>query len=184
MGFCSTMTWLFLFCARRSSPSGPSPRAGSPGKPRQHLLRSRAKTTSRSVPAAGLDPAKVEYRARIEYLVKTRTGDEVEADAARPSKKKTRSKTTAGGEEGQKAGRGRRAPADGRLRGRYRDPCRRDGLPAKRSDGGAVADHPGEIPGPVHARCTGLERRLQGSTPAAPGPAETIRRHRGLGVAR
>ena len=41
----------------------------TPSKPRQHLLTIEGENNVTFVLAAGLDPAKVEYRARIEYLV-------------------------------------------------------------------------------------------------------------------
>ena len=69
------------------------------------------------VPCAGLNPSKVEYRARIEYLVKTREGEELEAEAATASKKKTRARPHAEGKEGQEERHGRRAAGQGRLGG-------------------------------------------------------------------
>ena len=54
---------------------------GAPVKPRQHVLTIEGENNVTFAPAAGLNPYKVEYRARIEYLVKTRTGQELEADS-------------------------------------------------------------------------------------------------------
>ena len=78
-------------CRSRRSPR-PDPAA--PVKARQHVLSIAGDNNITFRAEAGLDPAKVEYRARIEYLVKTRNGQEVEADAASASKKKTRSKAS------------------------------------------------------------------------------------------
>jgi hypothetical protein len=101
--FRSAMTWLFLVAAPMAA-FGSEPGAGTPVKPRQHLLTIEGENHVTFVPAAGLDPRKVEYRARIEYLVKTRTGKEVEADtSSTASKKKTRSKGTRAAKKLKKA---------------------------------------------------------------------------------
>ena len=55
-----------------------SPKSAAPSSPRQHILTIEGENNVTFVPAAGLNPFKVEYRARIEYLVKTRTGKELE----------------------------------------------------------------------------------------------------------
>ncbi len=101
----STMTLLFVLAAPLVA-LGSQPETGAPVKPRQHLLTIEGENNVTFVPAAGLDPFKVEYRARIEYLVKKRTGQEVEADApsTSTSKKKTRSKATRAAKKVKKAG--------------------------------------------------------------------------------
>ena len=101
MHFPSTMTWLFVLAAPLAAV-----RIRAEIRP---LPSSRGSTCSTIegenditfAPAAGLDPSKVEYRARIEYLVKTRTGRKSKPTRQSASKKKTRSKSSADGEEGQ-----------------------------------------------------------------------------------
>jgi hypothetical protein len=83
--------WLLLLSAPLTV-FGSEQEKAAPSKPRQHLLTIEGENNVTFVPAAGLNPAKVEYRARIEYFVKTRSGQEVEADSRSASKKKTRSK--------------------------------------------------------------------------------------------
>ena len=87
------MVWLF-FLAAPIVAFGSEPEKTAPASARQHVLTIEGENDITFAPAAGLNPSKVEYRARIEYLVKTRTGQELEADAGTTSKKKTRSKAT------------------------------------------------------------------------------------------
>ncbi len=85
------MLWLLILPAPLTV-FGSEQEKTPPAKPRQHLLTIEGENNVTFVPAAGLNPATVEYRARIEYLVKTRSGQEIEAEAKSTSKKKTRSK--------------------------------------------------------------------------------------------
>ena len=85
------MLWLLILAAPLTA-FGSEQEKPAPVKPRQHLLTIEGENNVTFVPAAGLNPASVEYRARIEYLVKTRSGQEIEAEAKAASKKKTRSK--------------------------------------------------------------------------------------------
>ena len=102
MCFRSVMTWLFLLAAAALPAFGSEPETGAPGKPRQHLLTIAGDNNVTFVPAAGLNPATVEYQARIEYLVKTRTGAELKADN-NTTKKKTRSKSTRAAKRAKKS---------------------------------------------------------------------------------
>ena len=104
MPFRSTISWLFVFAAPLAA-FGSEQETAAPVKPRQHLLTIEGENNVTFVPAAGLDPFKIEYRARIEYLVKTRSGQEVEADSSSnsASKKKTRSKAARAAKKGKKA---------------------------------------------------------------------------------
>ncbi len=91
MLFRGTIAWFFILIAPLAACGSEQDKA-APTKPRQHVLTIEGENNVTFVPRAGLDPASVEYRARIEYLVKTRSGQEVEAEAKAASKKKTRSK--------------------------------------------------------------------------------------------
>jgi hypothetical protein len=86
-----TMTWFFILAAPLVA-FGSEPDSGTPVKPRQHVLTIEGENNVTFRAAAGLEPAKVEYRARIEYFVKTRTGKEVEGENKTAGKKKARSK--------------------------------------------------------------------------------------------
>ena len=98
------MTLWLLVLSAPSTLLGSEQDKAAPVKPRQHLLTIEGENNVTFVPAAGLNPAKVEYRARIEYLVKTRSGQEIEADAKAASKKKTRSKPARTAKKSKKAG--------------------------------------------------------------------------------
>lgn len=87
----SAMGWLCVYAAPIVA-FGDEPEKSAPAAPRQHVLTIEGENNVTFAPAAGLNPFKVEYRARIEYLVKTRTGQELEADTTTASKKKARSK--------------------------------------------------------------------------------------------
>jgi hypothetical protein len=91
MLFRGTIAWFFILIAPLTSCGSEQDKA-APTKPRQHVLTIEGENNVTFVPRAGLDPATVEYRARIEYLVKTRSGQEVEAEAKAAGKKKTRGK--------------------------------------------------------------------------------------------
>jgi hypothetical protein len=75
----------------------------APAPARQHVLTIEGENDITFAPAAGLNPSKLEYRARIEYLVKTRSSQELEADAGSTSKKKTKSKATRTSKKAKKA---------------------------------------------------------------------------------
>ena len=102
MNFRRTMLWLFVFSAPLTV-FGSEQEKAPPSKPRQHLLTIEGENNVTFVPAAGLEPATVEYRARIEYLVKTRSGQEVEAETKAASKKKTRGKLARTAKKSKKA---------------------------------------------------------------------------------
>jgi hypothetical protein len=91
MLFRGTIAWSFILITPLAA-CGSEQEKAAPAKPRQHLLTIEGENNVTFVPRAGLDPATVEYRARIEYLVKTRSAQEVEAEAKTASKKKIRSK--------------------------------------------------------------------------------------------
>ena len=175
------MGWLF-FLATPIVALGPEPDKTAPVPARQHLLTIEGENDITFAPAAGLNSSKLEYRARIEYVVKTRTGDELEGDAGTTSKKKTKSKAT------RTARKAKKAEVD-------------DEPPPTVASAVDIAIHAAEMDflqngqTVVQSRISrsrfqgrfspdaGLEPRLSGSTPSAPGSAETLRRHGRLGVA-
>jgi hypothetical protein len=83
-----------------------SPCEGAVPPGRQHLLTIEGENTVTFVPQAGLEPFKIDYKARVEYIVNTRTGDEAVAKGEGASKKKAARKAVA-------AARTRRRDGDG-----------------------------------------------------------------------
>ncbi len=71
---------------------GAQPEPTTPAPPRRHVLTIEGENIVTFLPVVGLRPSQVEYQARIEYLVKTRTRLDDEATSENTSKKKTRSK--------------------------------------------------------------------------------------------
>ncbi len=62
--------------------------AAPPGRP--HVLTIEGDSTVAFAPQAGLEPVKIDYKARVEYLVETRIGDEAMKAAGAGSKSTTR----------------------------------------------------------------------------------------------
>ncbi len=91
MRLWSTMGWLCVYAAPIVA-LGDEPEKSGPAHARQHVLTIEGDNNIAFLPAAGLNPYKVEYRARIEYLVKMRTGQDLETDTTTANKKKTRTK--------------------------------------------------------------------------------------------
>jgi hypothetical protein len=102
MRFPSPMGWLF-FLATPLVAFGSEPQKLAPAPARQHVLTIEGENDITFAPAANINPSKLEYRARIEYLVKTRTSDELDADAGSTSKKKTKSKSPRTARKAKKA---------------------------------------------------------------------------------
>ena len=75
--------------------AGAKPGANSLPPGRQHLLTIEGDNTITFVPQANLTPFKIDYRARIEYIVDTRIGEEALARTENAVKKKTARKTAA-----------------------------------------------------------------------------------------
>ena len=71
MRFASPLPWLSLLAAPLAV-LGSEQDSGTPAKPGKHVLTIEGENNISFRAAAALEPAKVEYRARIEYLVKTR----------------------------------------------------------------------------------------------------------------
>ncbi len=84
------MTSLFIILGAPLAVFGSEQDSVTPSKPQQHALSIDGENHLSFLAAAALEPAKIEYRARVEYLVKTRNAQEVEADAKSANKKKSR----------------------------------------------------------------------------------------------
>jgi hypothetical protein len=77
--------------------AGAKPGASSLPPGRQHLLTFEGDNTITFVPQANLNPFKIDYRARIEYIVDTRIGEEALARTESTVKKKASRKTVSPG---------------------------------------------------------------------------------------
>ncbi len=103
MHFSRLMTGLFILGAPLAV-LGSEQDAGTPNKPRQHVLSIEGENNISFRAAAALEPAKIEYRARIEYLVKTRNAQQIEADSKSANKKKSRTSRARTSKKVKKAG--------------------------------------------------------------------------------
>jgi hypothetical protein len=86
---------LLLFIAgfsAASTASAAAPAADARPAPRPHVLTIEGQNTVTFVPAAGLDPIPIDYRARVEYRVYVRTDLDAEPTGRGTSKKNTRRK--------------------------------------------------------------------------------------------
>ena len=183
MRFRSTMGWLCVVATPLVAAAS-KPDETTPVKPRQYILTIEGENDVAFVPAAGLDPLKVEYRARIEYLVKTRTGQEIAAETAAAGKKKSRSKPARTAKKAKKT-------ADD------------DEPPPAVASAVDVAIHAAEMDflqdGQTVVQSRISRSRFQGrflpdapvlsvayrdAAPHAPGPAQAFRCHRSLRLAR
>jgi hypothetical protein len=92
MGFQSWVGWLCIGAAPIVA-FGSEPDEPAPAPPKQHVLTIEGENNVTFAPVAGRNPTELQYRARIEYLVKSRTAQELDdASMLAPSKKKARSK--------------------------------------------------------------------------------------------
>jgi len=79
--------WLVISASMITGPEA-KPGAGSLPPGRQHLLTIEGDNTITFVPQAGLDPFKIDYRARVEYIVDTRSVGEAVANGEGAARKK------------------------------------------------------------------------------------------------
>jgi hypothetical protein len=99
----------FLLTAALAS----SPCEGAVPPGRQHLLTIEGENTVTFVPQAGLEPFKIDYKARVEYIVNTRTRDEAIAKGEGASKKQAARKAVAAARTRRKDGEGPAAKVAG-----------------------------------------------------------------------
>jgi hypothetical protein len=104
MRFRTAARWLVLTASTVAAATA-APGAGSLPPGRQHLLTIEGDNTVAFVPQAGLDPVKIDYQARVEYLVNTRTGEEAAA-----ARKKTARKTAGTSAKAKRKGNDDHAP--------------------------------------------------------------------------
>src|SRR5436309_880133 len=94
-----TATWWLFIPVSVIIAAGAKPVARSlpPGRP--HLLTIEGENTITFLPEVRLNPFRIDYRARVEYLVNTRSGVEAEARSVGTVKKKTARKTASGADQ-------------------------------------------------------------------------------------